>query len=153
MPFLICHSSVLEATLKKLRDELDVMASAHTKASEFFSTQGDLVEKFKKDQSVNKKGVEETLSKAQSAKCSQLSKTKQLEKTYVRRCQEKDSAEASLREIYTSSTAQAKEIEKARIKATKAEEEANKAGELDKSHTCYTMLSAYYTHTILLRRV
>ncbi|KAK3751244.1 hypothetical protein RRG08_024001 [Elysia crispata] len=124
---------VLEATIIKLRSELDAMASAHTRAADFFNSQADLVEKFKKDQSVNKKAVEDTLSKAQNAKISQLSKTKQLEKTYVRRCQEKDSAEASLREIYTSSTAQAKEIDKARIKATKAEEEANKADDAYKS--------------------
>lgn len=118
---------VLEATLQKLRSELDVMASAHTKAAEFFSTQADLVEKFKKDQSLNKKGVEESLSKVQNAKFSQLSKTKQLERTYVRRCQERDSADASLREIYTNDSAAPKDIEKARVKATKAEEEAEKA--------------------------
>ncbi|RUS86832.1 hypothetical protein EGW08_005428 [Elysia chlorotica] len=124
---------VLEATLIKMRSELDVMATAHTRAADFFNTQADLVEKFKKDQSVNKKGVEDTLSKAQNAKISQLNKTKQLEKAYVRRCQERDSSEASLREIYTSTTAQAKDIDKARVKASKAEEEANKADDAYKS--------------------
>ncbi|GFN81674.1 proline-serine-threonine phosphatase-interacting protein 2, partial [Plakobranchus ocellatus] len=118
---------VLEATLNKLRRELEVMATAHTKAADFFSMQADVVDKFKKDQSVNKRGVEDALSKAQTAKFAQLAKTKQLERLYVRKCHEKEICEASLRDIYTSTTAQAKEIEKARVKATKAEEEAEKA--------------------------
>ncbi|XP_059170549.1 proline-serine-threonine phosphatase-interacting protein 1-like [Physella acuta] len=132
---------VLEATLNKLKQELEARANHHTHAANQFQQKADLVKKFKDEQTISRKAKEESLQKVQSTKITQLNKTIQLEKTYNRKCSERDTAKATLKDMNANTTPQ-KDIEKARKNAAKSDDEAEKA---DTTYKSAVMVLADYT--------
>ncbi|BFZ24266.1 hypothetical protein BsWGS_27305 [Bradybaena similaris] len=123
---------VIEATLNKFKVELDIISICHHGASVFYQQQSETVKKFKDDQTVKRKAVEESLNKAQNFKIAQLNKTVQAEKVYVRKYCERDTAEQYFKEL-NPQVALPKEIEKAKNKAARADEDAEKADSSYKS--------------------
>ncbi|BFZ14805.1 hypothetical protein BsWGS_17843 [Bradybaena similaris] len=117
---------VLEKAINRFRDEIEAVAQCHSNAAAVFHQQSDTIRRFKENQTLQRKALEEQLHKSQSSKLSQLSKTLQLEKIYVRKFTDRDAAEQNFKEM-TTQQVPPKEIEKARNKVTKAEEEAKKA--------------------------
>ncbi|CAL1546246.1 unnamed protein product [Lymnaea stagnalis] len=123
---------VLEAALNQLRLELEVLANHHNKAAMSFQQHSDRVKKFKDEQMSSRKAREDCLLRVQNSKITQLNKTQQLEKVYVRKCVERDAAQTSLKEMNVAQS-QPKDFDKARNKASKAAEEAERADNAYKS--------------------
>ncbi|CAG5120821.1 unnamed protein product [Candidula unifasciata] len=123
---------VIEATLNKMKVELEILSQCHHGASVFYQHQSEAARKFKEDQAARRKALEESLNKAQSSKIQQLNKTVQAEKVYVRKYCERDAAEQNYKELIQQVTLP-KEIEKAKNKKAKAEEDAEKADSAYKS--------------------
>lgn len=123
---------VLECAMNQLRQELEVLANHHNKAALSFQQHSDSVKKFKDEQISSRKTREDCLQRVQNSKISQLNKTLQLEKVYVRKCVERDAAQTSLKEMNVAQS-QPKDFDKARSRASKAAEEAEKADNAYKS--------------------
>uniref|UniRef100_A0A0B7BE45 F-BAR domain-containing protein n=1 Tax=Arion vulgaris TaxID=1028688 RepID=A0A0B7BE45_9EUPU len=123
---------VMEKSFNKFKSEIEAVAQCHNKVAAVFQQQSDIVKKFKEDQTFCRKALEDQLQKSQNFKLSQLSKTIQLEKIYVRKFTEKNAAGQSFSEISLQQVPP-KELEKARNKVTKTEEDAIKADSAYKS--------------------
>ncbi|KAK0064645.1 proline-serine-threonine phosphatase-interacting protein 2 [Biomphalaria pfeifferi] len=118
---------VLEATMTLLKTELDSMANYHNKASISFQQHADNVKKFKEDQTNRRKLCEDNLNKIQNSKLSQLKITVQSEKLYVKKCSERDIAQAAFKETSINQVSVPKDIEKAKSRFSRATEDAEKA--------------------------
>ncbi|KAH9507891.1 hypothetical protein Btru_053132 [Bulinus truncatus] len=125
--------NVLEVTLNLLKTDLDSKANFHSKAANSFQQHAESVKKFKEDQTNRRKEYEESLNKMQISKLTQLNKTVQSEKTYVKKCSYRDTAQATFKETSNSQQAQVKDIERAKSRFSKATEEAERADNQYKS--------------------
>ncbi|KAH9507889.1 proline-serine-threonine phosphatase interacting protein [Bulinus truncatus] len=124
---------VLEVTLNLLKTDLDSMANFHSKAANSLNQHAESVKKFKEDQTNRRKEYEESLNKIQISKLTQLNKTVQSEKTYVKKCSYRDTTQATFKETSNSQQAQVKDIERAKSRFSKATEEAERADNQYKS--------------------
>ncbi|XP_076439035.1 proline-serine-threonine phosphatase-interacting protein 2-like [Babylonia areolata] len=129
---------VLEASWNCLRGELDTCRQSHEEAGLFFAHHAEETKRFCKDIVNRRESVEGRLKKVQNQKSTMYKNMMSLNKTYRQKCQEKDQAKDQYDIMRREVTSTVKELDKARTKRDKTDEEATRAD------------SAYKTSTITL---
>lgn len=118
---------VLESAWNCLHAELDACRQSHDDAGYFFAQHAEETKRFYKDITSRRDAVEDRLKRVQNQKSSQFKNVTSLCKTYRQKCREKDQAKDQYDILRREVTSTVKELDKARAKKDKTDDEANKA--------------------------